>query len=124
VERTRGTARSARPPEAAGRAGDARRAFEDWAAELPVQLQEPGYEEDRAEARARIEHFGGRPEEALASFERAARLRDCRRCFRLETADVLAELGRTDEARPLLAEARARAPGIWADGRLDAQELH
>jgi tetratricopeptide (TPR) repeat protein len=36
---------------------------------------------------------------------------------------VLEALGRHDEARPLLAEARDRAPGVWSDGHLHPDEL-
>ena len=36
---------------------------------------------------------------------------------------ALLELGRSAEARPLLSRARTLAPGVWADGRLDADEL-
>jgi tetratricopeptide (TPR) repeat protein len=36
---------------------------------------------------------------------------------------ALRELGRSDEARPLLAYAARRAPSVWGDGRLSAEEL-
>ncbi len=80
-------------------------------------------------ARQRV--AGARPAAGLAALEQAeARLRaegelDPRVAVHLVglRGVALVASGEPARGRPLLADAAARAPGVWADGRLDAREL-
>lgn len=71
------------------------------------------------------------PRRALASLDRCRTLLERRGEVspRVETqlmglrGAALAALGRQAEARPLLTEAQRRAPSVWDDGRLTAEEL-
>lgn len=82
-------------------------------------------------ALARHELDRHEPRRALASLDRCRTLLERRGEIspRVEThliglrGSALAALGRDAEARPLLAEARRRAPSVWDDGRLAAEEL-
>jgi tetratricopeptide (TPR) repeat protein len=84
-------------------------------------------------ALARHELDQREPSRALASLDRCRSLLEMERNGflppRVEThllglrGAALEALGRFDEARPLLQEARRRAPRAWADGYLTAGEL-
>lgn len=82
-------------------------------------------------ALARHELDRGDPTRSLASLDRCRALLELEGPVspRVEThllglrAVALEDLGRFDEARPGLEEARSRAPGAWGDGYLTAAEL-
>jgi len=127
-ERRRASTHLVREGVAADASGEPDRALDRYRMALRVDPSNPW----AYLALARHELEQGEADRALATVERSRSLlaREDASSRRAETqmlglrGAALAALGRTDEARPLLAEARARAPGIWADGRLDAQELH
>jgi tetratricopeptide (TPR) repeat protein len=75
---------------------------------------------------ARYEVFAGDADRGLGYLDRYAALAGTR----ADAAHVaglrgaaLARLGKRALAQPYLQEARALAPAVWADGRLDAREL-
>lgn len=82
-------------------------------------------------ALARHEIERGEPSRALESVEQCRALLETRGKLspRVEVQILglrgagFAALGRNDQARPLLAEARQRAPSVWEDGVLSADEL-
>jgi len=82
-------------------------------------------------ALARHELDRGDPARALAALDRSRSLfeREGALSPRVEThllglrGAALERLGRFDEARPALGEARRRAPSAWGDGYLTADEL-
>jgi len=82
-------------------------------------------------ALARHELDRGDPTRALAALDRCRSLLDLEGPIspRVEThllglrGAALEALGRFDEARPILSEARRRAPSAWGDGYLSAAEL-
>jgi tetratricopeptide (TPR) repeat protein len=75
---------------------------------------------------ARLEIFAGSPDRGLAHLDRYAALAgsgaDSAHLAGLRGA-ALARLGKHALAAPYLDEARALAPAVWGDGRLDAREL-
>jgi tetratricopeptide (TPR) repeat protein len=101
-----------RAHEAAARYGDA----------LRVDANNPL----AALAFARFEIFAGSADRGLAHLDRYAALAgpsaDAAHLAGLRGA-ALARLGKSALAAPYLEEARALAPGVWGDGRLDAREL-
>jgi len=78
-------------------------------------------------ALARQEVFEGDPERGLASLDKAQALLTGDESAAAHLAGIraagLAALGQSSRAAPYANEARARAPGVWSDGKLDASEL-
>jgi Tfp pilus assembly protein PilF len=78
-------------------------------------------------ALARFEIFEGNPDRGLAHLDRYAALTGGRSDAAAHLAGLrgaaLAKLGKRALAAPYLEEARALAPEVWADGRLDPAEL-
>jgi tetratricopeptide (TPR) repeat protein len=78
-------------------------------------------------ALARFEVFAGDPDRGLAHLDRYAALAGGRSDAAAHLAGLrgaaLAKLGKRALAAPYLEEARALAPAVWADGRLDPSEL-
>jgi len=78
-------------------------------------------------ALARQEVFEGDPERGLANLDKAEALLATDDAAAAHLAGIraagLRAVGRPAQAEPFLREARARAPEVWADGKLDAAEL-
>ena len=78
-------------------------------------------------ALARFEIFAGDPDRGLAHLDRYAALAGGRDDAAAHLAGLrgaaLAKLGKGALAAPYLGEARALAPDVWSDGRLDPSEL-
>ncbi|MDX1390309.1 MAG: hypothetical protein R3344_14055, partial [Acidobacteriota bacterium] len=78
-------------------------------------------------ALARHEVFEGDPERGLDYLDKAQALLGRDEAATAHVAGLrgaaLVALGRPGLGRPYLEEARALAPGVWGDGKLDAAEL-
>ena len=78
-------------------------------------------------ALARQEVFEGDPDRGLAHLDKAQALLGTDGRAAAHLAGIrgagLAALGQSSRAAPYTNEARARAPGVWSDGKLDASEL-
>jgi len=78
-------------------------------------------------ALARQEVFEGDPDRGLAHLDKAQALLGSDETVAAHLAGIrgagLAAVGQRSLAAPFASEARARAPDVWADGKLDASEL-